>query len=91
MQEDVNQWINSFVMRTTNITYQTTDSKGTNVSYGSDRFGSWLELRVKPDRVAIYGNSRTNRERMRREIRERGIKIPTNHMHIFAEPQALAA
>jgi len=81
----------NFVMKKNNITYQTTDSKGNNVTYGSDRFGSWLELSDKPDRIAIYGNSRTNRERMRREIRDSGIKIPTNRMHLFAEPLALAA
>jgi hypothetical protein len=80
-----------FVMKKNNTTYQTTDSKGNNVTYGSDRFGSWLEFPDKRDRTAIYGNSRINRERMRREISERGIKIPTNHMHIFAEPMELAA
>ena len=81
----------SYVMKKNITTYQTKDSKGNNVTYGSDRFGSWLELSDKPDRIAIYGNSRTNRERMRSEIRDREIKIPTNRMYIFAEPLALAA
>jgi hypothetical protein len=78
-------------MKTNQLTCATTDRNGNPVTYGSDRHGSWLEFPDKRDRTAIYGNSRTNRERMRREIVERGIKVPTKHAHLFAEPMDLAA
>jgi len=78
-------------MKSNNTSYQVTDSSGNQFSYGSDRHGSWLEFPDKRDRTAIYGNSRTNRERMRREISVRGIKVPAQHMHLFAEPMELAA
>lgn len=78
-------------MKAKQITYATTDISGNPVSYGSDRYGSWLEYPDKRDRTAIYGNSRTNRERMRREIEERGIKVLAQHLHLFAEPVELAA
>jgi hypothetical protein len=78
-------------MKTNQLTYATTDRNGKPVTYGSDRHGSWLEFPDKRDRTALYGNSRTNRERMRREIEDRGIKMPANHAHLFAEPMELAA
>lgn len=78
-------------MKTSQATYQTTDRDGNPATYGLDRFGSFLEFPDKRDRTAIYGNSRANRQRMRREISERGIKVPSNHQHHFAEPMELAA
>jgi hypothetical protein len=78
-------------MKTSQATYQTTDRNGTPATYGFDRHGSWLEFPDKRDRTALYGNSRTNRERMRQEVLARGIKVPTQHHHIFAEPVGLAA
>lgn len=78
-------------MKTSQATYQTTDRNGNTATYGFDRYGSFLEFPDKRDRTAIYGNSRTNRDRMRREISERGIKVPSNHQHLFAEPMELAA
>jgi len=78
-------------MKSNNTSYQVTDSSGNQFSYGADRHGSWLEFPDKRDRTAIYGNSRVNRERMRREIAVRGIRIPAKHMHLFAEPMELAA
>jgi len=78
-------------MKNNNTSYQVTDSNGNQFSYGSDRHGTWLEFPDKRDRTAIYGNCRSNRERMRREISERGIKILAKHMPFFAEPMELAA
>lgn len=78
-------------MKTSQATYQTTDRNGNPATYGYDRHGSWLEFPDKRDRTALYGNSRTNRERMRQEVLARGIKVPSNHQHLFAEPVELAA
>ena len=78
-------------MKTSQATYQTTDRNGNTATYGFDRYGSWLEFPDKRDSTAIYGNSRANRGRMRREITQRGIKVPSNHQHLFAEPMELAA
>lgn len=80
-----------FDMKTSQATYATTDRNGNPATYGFDRHGSWLEFSVKRDRTAIYGNSSANRQRMRREISERGIKVPANHQRLFSEPMKLAA
>ncbi|MEO5715980.1 MAG: hypothetical protein ABIT37_21045 [Luteolibacter sp.] len=78
-------------MKTSQATYQTLDRHGNPATYGFDCHGTWLEFPDKRDRTAIYGNSRRNRERMRREISERGINVSTQHLHLFAEPIGLAA
>lgn len=78
-------------MKANQLIHTTTDRNGNPVSYGSDRQGSWLEFSDKGDRTAIYGNCRSNRERMRREIAERDIKLPAEHMNVFCEPLELAA
>lgn len=78
-------------MKANQLTCATTDRNDNPVTYGSDRHGSWLEIPDKRDRTAIYGNSRTNRERMRSEIEDRGIKVHSKHAHLFAEPIAFAA
>ena len=78
-------------MKTSQATYQTSDRNGIPATYGFDRYGSWLELTSQRDRTAIYGNSRKNCERMRREISERGIKMPANHLSLFSEPMGLVA
>ncbi len=78
-------------MKTSQATYQTSDRNGNPATYGFDRHGSFLEYPDTRDRTAIYGNNRSNRERMRREISERGIKVSSNHRHLFADPMELAA
>jgi len=78
-------------MKKNNITYTTTDSLGNNTKYGANRFGSWLELVSFPNRIStLYSNSPANRVRILREIQTRGIKIPSNREHFFAEPEAFA-
>jgi hypothetical protein len=78
-------------MKKNNITYTTKDSLGNNTKYGANRFGSWLELASAPNRLsALYSNSPVNRDRILREIKARGIKIPSNREHFFAEPKAFA-
>ena len=78
-------------MRKNNITYTTTDSLGNKTKYGANSFGSWIELARSPSRrSALYANSLENRARILREIQARGIKIPSNREHFFAEPQAFA-
>ena len=78
-------------MKTSQATYKTTDHSGNSATYGFDRYGSFLEFPDKRTRTALYGNSRANRERMRREISERGINVSAQHLHLFAEPIGLAA
>ncbi len=78
-------------MKTIPRTYQTSDRAGNAVTFGFDHHGSWLEFLIGRDRIAIYGDSRGNRERMRHEILARGIKVSSNHRHLFAGPVGLAA
>jgi hypothetical protein len=78
-------------MKANQLACETIDRNGNHVTYGSDRHGPWLEFRDRRDRTAIYGNCRTNLERMRREITGRGIVVPAAHMPLFAEPIQLAA
>ena len=79
------------VMKKNNITYTTTDSLGNNTKYGANRFGSWIELVKGPNRfTTLYSNSPANRARILSEIKARGIKIPSNREHFFAEPEAFA-
>jgi hypothetical protein len=79
------------VMKKNNITYTTTDSLGNNTKYGVNRFGRWLEIVSTPNRLsALYSNSPANRARILREIKVRGIKIPSSREHFFAEPEAFA-
>lgn len=78
-------------MKKNNITYTTRDSLGNNTKYGVNRFGRWLELVSAPNRLsALYSSSAANCARILREIKTRGIKIPSNREHFFAEPQAFA-
>ena len=79
------------VMKKNNITYTTTDSLGNKTKYGANRFGRWLELVSAPNRLStLYSSSPANRARILREIKARGIKIPSNREHFFAEPEAFA-
>lgn len=71
--------------------YSTHDSGEREVTYGADRFGSWLALREKLDNWLIVGNCATNRERIRNLIQARGIRIPERHLGLFSEPMMLAA
>jgi len=78
-------------MKKNHITYTTTDSLGNNTKYGANRFGSWLELVITPNRLStLYSNSPANRARILREIKARGIRIPSIRENLFAEPEAFA-
>ena len=78
------------MMKDLNTLLAAKDLRGRPITYGVDRRTPWIEFSEKGDRWVLFGNCETNLQRMKQEIRNRGIQVVELFHALLSETPAPA-